>query len=175
MLKESQTEPDKILTRVGHYREDFQVTTHEQVERLLGALDRTVDRVLAYFEGPGSASETRIGDWGAWEILCHFVFWHEATAEGMASVARGGVPKQLDADTDELNARVIAAHQGQSFLDLTAHLRELHGQLQQAARSLPDLDLPVIVLIDGRTLSGRQRLEMMNRHWDEHLTELQNA
>ncbi len=149
--------------------------THEQGDDLLAALDRTVQSVLAYFEGPGSSSKARIDEWGAWDVLCHFVFWHEATAAGMASVASGDAPKTLDAGTDELNARVIAAHQGRSFLDLTVRLRELHGQLQRAARSLPDLDAPVIVLEDGRTLSGRQRLEIMNRHWNEHLVELQAA
>jgi hypothetical protein len=151
------------------------VTTHKQVESLLAALDATVQDALAYFEGPGSTSRARIDEWGAWEVLCHFVFWHEATIAGMESVARGGAPYRLEAGVDELNARTIAKHQGKSFLDLIARLRELQEQLQQAARSLPDLEAPVMVRTDGSGLSGRERLEIMNRHWEQHVAELRAA
>jgi hypothetical protein len=167
-------EPKARMRHVSDKRRP-QVTTHEQVDSLLAALDKTVEGVLAYFEGPGSTSKARVGEWGAWEVLCHFVFWHEATIQGMESVARGGASSQLDVGVDDLNARVIAENQGKGFLDLTARLRELQGQLQRAARSLPDLDSPVMVHADGKMLSGRERLEIMNRHWGEHLAELQVA
>jgi hypothetical protein len=151
------------------------VATHEQVDDLLAALDKTVEDVLAYFDGPGAVSKARVGEWGPWEVLCHFVVWHEATIQGMASVAAGGAPSQLDVSVDDLNARVIAANQGKGFPELTARLRELQGQLRRAARSLPDLDAAVVVHADGTRLSGRRRLEIMNRHWGEHLAELQAA
>ena len=151
------------------------MTTDESVDGLLATLDRTVHEVLAYFEGPGSTSKARVGDWGAWEILCHFVFWHGATSEGMESVARGGAPYRLDAGVDELNDRIIAKHQGESFNQLTARLRELQIRLGQAARSLPDLDAAVILRFDGSMWSGRERLEIINRHWARHVAELQTA
>jgi hypothetical protein len=151
------------------------VTAEKQADNILDTLDKTVRDVLAYFEGQGSKSKARVGDWGAWEVLCHFVFWHEATIEGMESVASGGSPYRLNAATDELNARTIAKYQGESFSDLTALLRELEEQLQQAARGLPDLDAPVIMRVDGTTLSGRERLEVINRHWANHVAELQAA
>lgn len=151
------------------------MTTHEQVDRLLAALDKTVEDVLAYFAGAGAISKARVGEWGAWEVLCHFVFWHEATIAGMESVARGGAPYRLDADADALNARELAKRQGKSFLELTARLRELQAQLSRAARSLPDLDAAVIVRANGSTLSGRERLEIMQRHWNQHAVELQAA
>ena len=82
---------------------------------------------------------------------------------------------QCYASADELNAVAIAKHHGMSLLDLTAALRSLEEQLQQAARSLPDLDAPVMMRADGTLLSGRQRLEMIDRHWSQHMAELKAA
>lgn len=149
------------------------MTTNKEVDSLLAVLDKTVGEALAYFEGPGSQSKVRVGNWGDWEVLCHFVFWHEVTVEGMKSVARGGSPYRLDAGWDELNARTIAQHQGESFLKLTTRLRELHKELHRVVHSLPDLDTLVMIRADETTVSGRERLEMMNRHWVQHVAELQ--
>lgn len=151
------------------------MTTNKQDDSLLAALDKTVQGVLAYFDGPGATTRARIGDWGAWEVLCHFLFWHEATIEGMESVARGGGPYRLDADTDELNARTIAKYQGSSFPDLVARLRELEKRLQRAVRNLPNWDVPVMMRLDGTTRSGRERLETIKQHWARHVAELQAA
>ncbi len=151
------------------------MTTNKQVDSLLAALDKTIQDTLAYFDDPGSKSKARVGDWGAWEVLCHFLFWHEATIEGMESVALGGDPYRADANVDELNARALAKYQGNSFLNLTAHLRESEERLQRAARKLPNLDVPVMMRANGTLLSGRERLELINRHWAGHVAELQAA
>ena len=59
------------------------MTATRSAASLLAELQSTVDEVLTYFEGPGTESDARIGDWGAWEILAHFLYWHEMTAVGM--------------------------------------------------------------------------------------------
>ena len=47
---------------------------------LIRELDAAVTDTLAYFAGPGQVSAASIAGWGAWEILAHFPYWHQATA-----------------------------------------------------------------------------------------------
>ena len=56
---------------------------------LITALQSAVDETLAYFEGAGRRNPARIGQWGAWEVLAHFPYWHDATAWGIRSGAGG--------------------------------------------------------------------------------------
>jgi len=150
------------------------LTTKEQIEALLIVFRATVNEVLASFEGPGSTSRARVGDWGAWEMLCHFIRWHEATIEGMESVARGGGIYVVREPTHEENARVIAQHRGESFIQLSSQLRALHKRLEGAARKLTDPDVDVIRFFEGVSASARTRLERIPRHWAEHMAVLQN-
>lgn len=45
----------------------------------------------------------------------------------------------------------------------------------RAARNSPDLDRPCFQRANGELMTGRQRLELMTRHWAEHVRELQAA
>ena len=54
-------------------------------------------------------------------------------------------------------------------------MRLAHARLLGAARSAPDLDRPCFKRADGEILTGRQRLELLARHWGEHVRELQAA
>ena len=67
----------------------------QQIDGLITALEQSVDAGLAYFQGPGSQSKVKIGRWEPREVLCHLVWWHQATAEGMESVAAGGAPYRI--------------------------------------------------------------------------------
>ncbi len=151
------------------------MATNRQADSALAAMDKTVTDALAYFEGTSFTSKATVGVWGAREVLCHFLFWHEVTLEGVKSVARGGSPYHLDAAADELNAKAIAKQQGVSLPNLIARLLKLEGQLRRAARKLPDLDAPVMMRADGTLLSGRQRIQMIDRHWAQHMAELRAA
>jgi len=44
-----------------------------------------------------------------------------------------------------------------------------------AARNAPDLDKPSFQRSTGEIMTGRQRLELLARHWAEHVRELQAA
>ena len=151
------------------------MATNRQADSALAAMDKTVMDALAYFEGLGFTSKPSVGVWGAWEVLCHFLFLHEVAIEGVKSVARGGGPYHMIAASDELNARAIAKHEGASIPDLIDHLRELESQLCQAVHNLPNLDVPVIVRFDGTSLTGRQRIEKIDSHWAQHMAELRPA
>lgn len=150
------------------------LTTKEQTEALLIVFRATVNNVLAYFGGPGSTSRARVGDWGAWEMLCHFIRWHEATIEGMESVARGGGIYVVPEPAHEENARVVAKHRGESFAQLCSQLRALHERLERAARKITDLDADVIRFFEGASASARTRLERIPKHWAEHMAVLQS-
>ncbi|MDP7574468.1 MAG: hypothetical protein QF723_05100, partial [Phycisphaerales bacterium] len=50
------------------------------------------------------------GDWGSWEVLAHFLYWHESTARGMESVISGAGPFTVAVETDAMNAESIERH-----------------------------------------------------------------
>ena len=147
----------------------------QDADALLDAVESAVDEAIQYFQGPGATSRAIIDQWGPREVLCHFLFWHEVTIEGMQSVAHGGDPLRLQAAADELNAEAIARHRGMGLLDLTARLRVLQEELRWVVHSLPNMDVPVMIRVDGTPLSGRQRLEAIGRHWAQHMVELKSA
>ena len=149
------------------------MTEANSVESLLILLQSTVDGVLSYLEGPGSASDARIGEWGAWEVLAHFLYWHEMTAVGMESVSKGTGPVSITGETDATNARSVDALKGNSFLELGTTARELHKRLDAAARQMRDIGEVVMIrpeAPEGQT--GRQRLERLILHWNGHTEEL---
>ena len=152
----------------------------QQIDSLIAALEQSVEAGLAYFQGPGSQSQVKIGHWEPREVLCHLVWWHQATVEGMESVAKGGAPYRIYASVDEMNARAVgrmagkhinqADTYGPSLVELA---RQWQARLVQAVRTIPDPNTTVLVMGDGSGRSIRQRLETMAQHWNEHVTELQ--
>jgi hypothetical protein len=151
-----------------------------QIDDLLATLEQSVEAGLAYFQGPGGQSKAMIGHWGPREVLCHLVWWHQATVEGMESVAKGGAPYAIYASVDEMNARAVGRMAGRevnqsgtygaSLVDLA---RQWQARLVQAARAIPDPNTIVLVMGDGGGRSVQQRLETIVQHWNEHVTELQ--
>jgi hypothetical protein len=145
----------------------------QQIEDLIAAVERSVEAGLAYFQGPGGQAKVKIGRWGPREVLCHLVWWHQATAEGMESVLSGGDPYRIYASVDEMNARAVGRSAGKNIAQLADLVRQFQARLARAARALPDPQATVLVLGDGTGRSVRQRLETIAHHWDEHIKELQ--
>lgn len=144
-------------------------------ETLIGNLDNAVNACLAYFEGPGGTSKARVGDWGAWETLSHFLYWHEVTAQGMEWVARGYGPCVVRTKTDETNAVSVQSHKGESIPDLVRQARQLQARLASAARRLNNLDAIVLDRPEGGGATARQRLERLANHWQGHVAALQKG
>jgi len=144
-------------------------------EPVIQNLDRVVNDVLAYFAGPGRTSGARVDRWQARDVLQHFLYFHDATAWGIQSVATGGPVWTLPADSDTINEVCRRLHEHESVDDLIGQLRLAHARLTRAARSAPDLDRPCFRRANGETMTGRQRLELLARHWREHVEELQAA
>ena len=149
------------------------MTTDQKIETLISSLDETVKTGLAYFES-NADSEDRVGIWTPREVLCHMIYWHQATVEGMETVASGGEPHRIYASTDEMNARAVGRASGKSVPQLIEELRPLQERLVSAARSMSDPNTTVLIRGNGSELSAAQRLELITSHWNEHLKELRD-
>jgi hypothetical protein len=144
-------------------------------DHLIQALDQVVNDVLAYFSGAGRTNTARVDRWQARDVLQHFLYFHDATAWGIESAAMGGPVWPLPADADTINEVCRRLHEHESLDELIAQLRLSHARLAAAARRSPDLDRPCFRRLNGETLTGRQRLELLAHHWSEHVQELQTA
>ena len=152
----------------------------QQIGDLIATLEQSVESGLAYFQGPGSQSKVMIGHWGPREVLCHLVWWHQATVEGMESVAKGGAPYHIYASVDEMNARAVGRLAGRDLNQPTTYgvslvdlARQWQARLVQAVRTIPDPNTIILVMGDGSGRSVQQRLETIAQHWNEHVMELQ--
>ena len=151
------------------------MATTKSKEALLAELDRVAQEAFAYFDGPGRSSAARVDQWQARDVLQHFIYFHDATAWGIQSVAIGGPPWPVPGDSDIVNEVCRHLHAHESYDDLLAQIRLAHGRLMQAARNAPDLDKPCFKRANGEALTGAQRLELLAKHWREHVHELQAA
>ena len=151
------------------------MTTKGTREEIIAALESAVQETLSYFQGSGQTTKARVDQWGAWEVLAHFVYWHYATAWGASSSAAGGPPWQLSGTADQINAGCLPLHQGESFAQLISQLQQAQERLVRVARNAPDLDAPAFRSPDGRLVTVSQRLETIARHWRGHLQALKEA
>jgi hypothetical protein len=144
-------------------------------DALIKGLDDAVREVLAYFSGPGRTSTAKVDQWQARDVLQHFIYFHEATAWGIQSVAIGGPPWPVPGDSDIVNETCRRLHAHESYDELLSQVSLAHGRLMHAARNSPDLDKPCFLRANGEALTGAQRLELLAKHWREHVQELQAA
>ena len=152
----------------------------QSIGDLIATLEQSVESGLAYFQGPGGQSNVMIGHWTPREVLCHLVWWHQVTVEGMESVAKGGAPYRIYASVDEMNARAVGRMAGKDINQsgtygpsLVELARQWQARLVQAARALPNPNATVVIMGDGSGRSVQQRLETIGQHWNEHVKELQ--
>src|SRR5206468_2025898 len=82
--------------------------------------------------GPGGEARSKGEKWGPREVLCHLVWWHQATVEGMESVLSGGKPYRFYASIDEMNARAVGRLAGQDIAQLAELVRQLQARLVRA-------------------------------------------
>src|SRR6266545_4815888 len=139
------------------------MTSPPSKDDLIAAVEAAVNDTLSWFEGPGRTAAARIDQWGAWEVLAHFEYWHDATAWGIASGTLGGPPWHLSGTADEINAACLAVHAGEGFDELAGRLRRAQARLVRVAREAPDREVPAFRMEDGRIITVRQRLETIAR------------
>jgi len=141
----------------------------------IATLDKVVQDALTYFGGPGRTTSARVDRWQARDVLMHFIYFHDATAWGIQSAAQDGPPWPVPADADTVNEVSRRLHEHESLEELLTQVRQAHARLMHAARNARDLDRPCFRRSNGETMTGRQRLELLARHWSEHVRELQAA
>ena len=148
------------------------MTTTQQVDALTSLLEKAVEDGLSYFEGPGAESNVKIDIWTPREVLCHMIYWHQATVDGMEAAISGKPPQQIYASTDEMNARAVGRASGKSIAKLADEVRVLQVRLSKAVRGMPDPDATVMIRSDNSESTGLQRLELITKHWNSHIEEL---
>ena len=141
----------------------------------IAAMDRVAQETFAWFGGAGRSTTARVDRWQARDVLMHFIYFHGATAWGIQSVGQGGPPWALPADSDTINEVCRRLHEHESLDELLGQLRQAHARLMQAARRSPNLDAVCFRRANGEALTGRQRLQLLARHWTEHVEELKAA
>jgi hypothetical protein len=146
-----------------------------QSHAALASLEKAVESTLAYFQGAGRTTDARVDRWQARDVLMHFIYFHDATAWGIQSAALGGPPWPLPADADTINEVCRRLHEHETFDELLTQVQQAHTRLVRAVGRAPDLDAPCFRRPNGELVSGRQRLEVLARHWSEHVKELQEA
>jgi len=151
------------------------MTTMPDKDLLLAELDRVAQETFAYFAGPGARTDARVDRWQARDVLMHFIYFHDATAWGIASAAHGGPPWPVPADADTVNEVCRRLHEHETLDELLTQLRQAHARLVGAARHAPDLDRPCFQRSSGERMTGRERLALLARHWREHVRALQEA
>src|SRR3989449_10714970 len=151
------------------------MTTLPPKDVLIANLDRVVEELLAYFEGPGRMAKARVDRGQARDVLMHFISFHDATAWGIQSAAQGGPLWPVPGDSDTVNEVCRRLHEHESFDELLAQVRQAHARLVHAARRAPDLDKPCFQRATGELMTGQQRLELLARHWTEDIQPLQEA
>ena len=150
------------------------MTTDVNIESLIADVEEVVARGIAYVQD-NAESEVKIDIWTPREVLCHWIYWHSVTAEGMENAASGEGPHHIYAEVDDMNARSVGRKSGVSVAWLVEEMEQLQERLIAAARALPDPNAVVMVRGDGYEATGVQRLETIVSHWNEHLEEMAAA
>ena len=73
------------------------------------------------------------------------IYWQQATTDGIESVASGGDPRQIEAESDEVNARIIESMSGKTVEELAREVREIQGRVPTAVHSIPDPSSTVFI------------------------------
>ena len=141
----------------------------------LAELDRVAKQTFKYFAGAGKKNKAKVDKWQARDVLQHFIYFHDATAWGIQSAALGGPQWPVPGDSDIVNEVCRKLHEHESVDELLAQLKQSHARLIRAARRSPNLDQPCFKRVNGELLTGRQRLELLAKHWTEHVNELKTA
>ncbi|MDA0769951.1 MAG: hypothetical protein BZY79_01995 [SAR202 cluster bacterium Casp-Chloro-G4] len=147
------------------------MVTEQNIDTLISSVEQAVQAGVAFFQA-NSNSETRVGLWTGREFLCHLIYWHQATVDGIASVSGGGAPVQVYASVDEMNARSVGRQAGKSVAQLLEQVGSIQESLISSARSISDPNAVVLINSSGSGMSTAQRLERIATHWNEHIAEL---
>ena len=144
----------------------------QALDDLIAPLQKSVETGLAHYQRLDAAGQIKMGKWGPREPLCHLLYWHQVTADGLEAAAQGGEPVRIYGTVDDMNARAVGRFTGQPVALLCDKVTRAHERLVKAARAVPDLTTTIMVY-RGTAESAQQRLETLKQYWDAQNQELQ--
>ena len=147
----------------------------QSIDELISGLEQSTEAGLGHFSRLWDEEKIKMGLYGQREALCKLMWWVQTTAEGMESVASGGVPYRIYASDEEMEARAVGRVAGQTVPQLADRTREVRARLAAAARNLPDLTATVLIHGNGTEASAQQRLEKITQEWNACAAELQTV
>ena len=68
------------------------MVTEQNIDTLISSVEQTVQTAVAFFQANAESEARVVGIWTPREVLCHMIYWHQATLDGINSVAGGGDP-----------------------------------------------------------------------------------
>lgn len=140
---------------------------------LLHQLDETLAQVFAVYQNLPNPEELRCAAWTGKDILGHLVFWHESFARNLQDLVNDIQPTPLKGKYSELNQRCLAEMRTQTVADLTKRLEIAHRVIQENILNPKLVRIPYKT--GSRAYTPAEHLEVVNRHFQEHLRSLSQA
>jgi hypothetical protein len=142
-----------------------------QKEELLKKLDDGYAAFKATFEGVSQdkAAQPFVDDWSLKEVLAHVAGWHIEMTGALGRMARGErpTPEGVDySDSDDWNARFVAARGSAQYGDVLSELDESFTGFRAAVEALPEDRFE-----PGRTVDRIVHTSGIN-HYLEHVEQI---
>ena len=143
--------------------------TNTDINALTSTMESAISNGIEFFK-TNAASDVKINIWTLREVLCHLIYWHQVTLQGVNSVSIGSDPIHIPASVDEMNARSVGRKSGWEVSRLLDEFRQVHEELVNAVQNIPNPE-SLVITIEETSLTVVQILEIMPRHWNEHIAE----
>ena len=143
--------------------------TNTDSNALTSTMENAISDGIEFFK-TNAASDVKIDIWTLREVLCHLIYWHQVTLQGINSVSNGSAPAHIPTSVDEMNARSVGRKSGWEVSRLLDEFRQVHEELVSAVQNMPNPQ-SVIITMEETSLTVVQILEIMPRHWNEHIAE----
>ena len=114
--------------------------TKDEVLSLLAEARRKI-LVAASALLPDQQDTVFLGEWSAKDLLAHLIGWDFANREAAEAILAGRLPgfyAYHDRDWRTYNARLVAEHRREDFVELLDAIRGSHGQLMEYLQAIPD-------------------------------------
>ena len=151
------------------------MAANQSIDASLSGLEQSVEAGLQHFSRLWDEGKIKMGSWGYRETLCEQLWWIQAAADGIESVAGGGAPYRIWASDEEMNSRAVGRVAGQFVDELADRARVARARLDAAARKLGDLNAVVLIHGNGAEDSAQACISKLTEQWNACASELQGV
>lgn len=114
------------------------------------------------------------GAWGAREVLCHIVYWHETYVRILRAINAGGAPVQREGRFTEFNRQAVVELGAVPAPELVARLRRAQRRLEVELLALTPT-AHINIKVGSKPWGANQFPERIAGHLRGHLRELRRA